>query len=177
MKNKPGSLIWLIVGVFLLVMGLYFLVHPYETLASLAWMFGLTMLVSGVADLVMYVARQWAYGASKWFFADGIVDLLIGILFLCNSWLAAELLPYALAVWAVLSGIIKAAGALVYRKFDMPFWGVQVAVGVIILVFGLVILLRPSVAAVAIAAVVALVLIVQGLMALMRGLFASFPHR
>ena len=45
MKNKPGSLIWLIVGVFLLVMGLYFLVHPYETLASLAWMFGLTMLV------------------------------------------------------------------------------------------------------------------------------------
>ena len=72
MKNKPGSLIWLIVGVFLLVMGLYFLVHPYETLASLAWMFGLTMLVSGAADLVMYVARQWAYGSSKWFFADGM---------------------------------------------------------------------------------------------------------
>ena len=50
MKNKPGSMIWLIVGVFLLVMGLYFLINPYATLASIAWMFGLTMLVSGAAD-------------------------------------------------------------------------------------------------------------------------------
>lgn len=36
MKNKPGSMIWLIVGVFLLVMGLYFLINPYATLASIA---------------------------------------------------------------------------------------------------------------------------------------------
>ncbi|HIV96755.1 MAG TPA: DUF308 domain-containing protein [Candidatus Agathobaculum stercoravium] len=177
MKNKPGSIIWLAVGVFLLVMGLYFLINPHATLASIAWLFGLTMLVSGAADLVLCVARQWAYGSSKWFFADGIIDLLVGIVFMCNSWLAAELLPYLLAAWAILSGVIKCVGALVYRGFGMPFWGVQFAVGVIVLVFGLVILFRPEIAAITISAVVAIVLIAQGLMALMRGLFASSPHR
>src|SRR5699024_6682536 len=120
-----GSIIWLAVGVFLLVMGLYFLINPHATLASIAWLFGLTMLVSGAADLVLCVARQWAYGSSKWFFADGLIDLLVGIVFMCNSWLAAELLPYLLAAWAILSGVIKCVGALVYRGFGMPFWGVQ----------------------------------------------------
>ena len=175
MKNKPGSIIWLAVGVFLLVMGLYFLINPHVTLASIAWLFGLTMLVSGAADLVLCVARQWAYGSSKWFFADGIIDLLVGIVFMCNSWLAAELLPYLLAAWAILSGVIKCVGALVYRGFGMPFWGAQCAVGVIVLVFGLVTLFRPAVAAVAVAAIVSIVLIAQGLMAIMRGLFSSFP--
>lgn len=175
MKNKPGSMIWLIAGVFLLVMGLYFLINPYATLASIAWMFGLTMLVSGAADLVLCAARQWVYGSSKWFFADGVIDLIIGIVFLCNNWLAAELLPYLLAAWAIASGVIKCVGALVYRGFGMPFWGAQFAVGLIVLVFGLVTLFRPAVAAVAVAAIVAIVLIAQGLMAIMRGLFSSFP--
>ena len=87
----------------------------------------------------------------------------------------AELLPYLLAAWAIASGVIKCVGALVYRGFGMPFWGAQCAVGVIVLVFGLVTLFRPAVAAVAVAAIVAIVLIAQGLMAIMRGLFSSFP--
>lgn len=121
MKNKPGSVVWILVGVFLLVMGLYFLINPKATLTSIAWLFGLTMLVSGIADLVLYAARQWAYGASVWFYADGIIDVLIGIAFLCNDWLAAELLPYILAVWAVISGITKVMGAVLYRRQGMPF--------------------------------------------------------
>ena len=170
MKNKPGSVVWILVGVFLLVMGLYFLINPKATLTSIAWLFGLTMLVSGIADLVLYAARQWAYGASVWFYADGIIDVLIGIAFLCNDWLAAELLPYILAVWAVM-------GAVLYRRQGMPFWGAQAVAGAAVLIFGVATLFRPMIAVVAVSFVVAVVLIIQGLMALMRGLFVSAPRR
>lgn len=177
MKNKPGSIPWILIGLFLLVMGLYFLIHPQETLLSVAWMFGLTMLVSGAADLVVYAARKWVYGLSGWFLADGIIDVVLGVVFLCNGWLAVEVLPYVLAVWAVGSGIVKCAGALVYRRGGMPFWGVQFGVGVVVLLFGVAVLLHPMIAVAAISAVIAILLITQGLMALMRGLFASFPNR
>ena len=177
MKNKPGSIPWILIGLFLLVMGLYFLIHPQETLLSVAWMFGLTMLVSGAADLVVYAARKWVYGLSGWFLADGIIDVLLGVVFLCNGWVAVEVLPYVLAVWAVGSGIVKCAGALVYRKGGMPFWGVQFGVGVVVLLFGVAVLLHPMIAVAAISAVIAILLITQGLMALMRGLFASCPNR
>ncbi len=177
MKNKPGSIPWILIGLFLLVMGLYFLVHPQETLLSVAWLFGLTMLVSGAADLVVYAARKWVYGLSGWFLADGIIDVLLGVVFLCNGWLAVEILPYVLAVWAVGSGVVKCAGALVYRRGGMPFWGVQLGVGAVVLLFGAAILMHPMIAVVAISVVIAIVLIAQGLMALMRGLFASFPNQ
>ena len=177
MKNKPGSVVWILVGVFLLVMGLYFLINPKATLTSIAWLFGLTMLVSGIADLVLYAARQWAYGASVWFYADGIIDVLIGIAFLCNDWLAAELLPYILAVWAVISGITKVMGAVLYRRQGMPFWGAQAVAGAAVLIFGVATLFQPMIAVVAVSFVVAVVLIIQGLMALMRGLFVSAPRR
>ncbi len=177
MKNKPGSIPWILIGLFLLVMGLYFLIHPQETLLSVAWMFGLTMLVSGAADLAVYAARKWVYGLSGWFLADGIIDVVLGVVFLCNGWLAVEVLPYVLAVWAVGSGIVKCAGALVYRRGGMPFWGVQFGVGVVVLLFGVAVLLHPMIAVAAISAVIAILLITQGLMALMRGLFASFPNR
>ena len=91
--------------------------------------------------------------------------------------MAVEVLPYVLAVWAVGSGIVKCAGALVYRKGGMPFWGVQFGVGVVVLLFGVAVLLHPMIAVAAISAVIAILLITQGLMALMRGLFASFPNR
>ena len=135
------------------------------------------MLGTGAADLIVYVARKWVYGLSAWFLADGIIDVLLGIAFLCNGWLAVEMLPYILAVWAVVSGVVKCAGALIYRQSGMPFWGVQFGVGVIVLLFGVAILLRPMIAVVAISAIISIVLIAQGLMALMRGLFASFPDR
>ena len=45
------------------------------------------------------------------------------------------------------------------------------------LLFGAAILMHPMIAVVAISVVIAIVLIAQGLMALMRGLFASFPNQ
>ncbi len=119
MKDWFGRGIWFLVGMFLVIMGLYFLIHPDATLVSIAWLLGAAMLVSGVSDLVVYLARHRAYIASGWFLADGIIDLLLGLLFVCNSWLAAELLPYALAGWAILSGVIKCVGAAIYRRAGM----------------------------------------------------------
>ena len=95
MKDWFGRGIWFLVGMFLVIMGLYFLIHPDAALVSIAWLLGAAMLVSGASDLVVYLARHRAYIASGWFLADGIIDLLLGLLFVCNSWLAAELLPYA----------------------------------------------------------------------------------
>lgn len=177
MKDWFGRGIWFLVGMFLVIMGLYFLIHPDAALVSIAWLLGAAMLVSGASDLVVYLARHRAYIASGWFLADGIIDLLLGLLFVCNSWLAAELLSYAPAGWAILSGVIKCVGAAIYRRAGMLFWGAPLAIGLVILIFGLATFFKPDIAAIAISAVVAVVLMAQGLMAVMRGLFASSLHR
>ncbi|MDO5141832.1 MAG: DUF308 domain-containing protein [Eubacteriales bacterium] len=176
MKTKQSGIIWVSIGLFLLVMGLYFLISPQTTLAAIAWLFGLTMLVSGFVDLSLYAARRWVYGASIWVLLDGAIDVLIGLAFLCHSWLMAELLPYLLAIWAAASGVVKLAGGLTDRKRDVPFWSAQAVVGVVLLAFGVAIVFRPMIATIGISAIVAVSLIVQGLMAMMRGLYAAPPR-
>ena len=73
--------------------------------------------------------------------------------------------------------MIKCVGAAIYRRAGMLFWGAPLAIGLVILIFGLATFFKPDIAAIAISAVVAVVLMAQGLMAVMRGLFASSLHR
>ena len=77
----------------------------------------------------------------------------------------------------MISGITKVMGAVLYRRQGMPFWGAQAVAGAAVLIFGVATLFRPMIAVVAVSFVVAVVLIIQGLMALMRGLFVSAPRR
>ncbi|MDO4271231.1 MAG: DUF308 domain-containing protein [Eubacteriales bacterium] len=171
MKDWIGRFAWLLAGLFLMIMGFYFVLHPDATLISIALLLGVAILVSGTADLVVYFVQRRLYLASGWFLADGVIDVLIGLLFICNHWLAAAVLPYAFGVWAVVSGVIKCVGASIYRKAGMPFWGFPMVLGVVLTVFGVVTFFKPLVAAVAISVIVAVVLIAQGLMAFMRGIF------
>lgn len=137
MKDWFGRGIWFLVGMFLVIMGLYFLIHPDAALVSIAWLLGAAMASVGC------VRPSGVSGAASGVYRFGMVfggrdhRPAARPLFVCNSWLAAELLPYALAGWAILSGVIKCVGAAIYRRAGMLFWGAPLAIGLVILIFGL----------------------------------------
>lgn len=177
MSDHINRVLWCLVGVFLVVTGIYFLIHPSATMVSIAWMFGLAMLVSGAVNCLIYLSNRRYYIDSTWLLANSVIDLLIGVLFLCSDWIAAAFLPILFGVWAVVSGVIKLVNAAMIRRMQMPTWGGLLVVGLVLLVFGVAVFFRPVLAAVAVSAIVAIVLITQGLLAIVRGLFASSIHR
>ncbi|MCQ5128117.1 DUF308 domain-containing protein [Butyricicoccus faecihominis] len=177
MKDSVSRALWGAAGLFLVVTGVYFIIHPDATLVSIAFMMGLALLVSGGANLIVYVTRRRAYLASGWFLADGLVDVLIGLAFLCNRWIATSLLPFIFAVWAVISGLTKLVNASILRRFGSMAWGWSLVIGIILAALGVATFIKPLVAAVAIAVLVAVVLIAQGLLAIMRCLFISDMYK
>ena len=179
MKSSLSRVLWSAAGLFLVVTGVYCIIRPDATMVSIAFILGLAMLVSGAADLAAYLMGRQKFIASGWFLADGIIDVVIGLVFMCNRWIASSLLPMIFAIWAVVSGVNKLVNASILRKCGSMAWGWSMVIGLLLAVLGVAALFKPVVAAVAIAVLVAVVLIAQGLLAIMRGLFADelFLHR
>ena len=177
MKNMLTRVLWCGAGLFLVIMGFYFIIQPDATLISIALMLGLAMTVSGLANIIIYVLRRRFYLSPGWFLVDGVIDLLIGIIFLCNNLIAASLLPYIFGAWAIVSGVVKCINAFIYKKLEWAVWVCPLVIGAVLVLFGLVTFFEPLVAAAAISVIVAVILIAQGMMAVMRGFFDASPRK
>lgn len=177
MKDWFGRGIWFLVGMFLVIMGLYFLIHPDAALVSIAWLLGAAMLVSGASDLVVYLAA-----------ASGVYRF--GMVFGGRDHRPAARPPVRLQQLAGGGTAALCAGRMgdpvrcdqMRRRGDLSPGG-HVVLGRAAgdrpghTDFRPGDLFQADIAAIAISAVVAVVLMAQGLMAVMRGLFASSLHR
>lgn len=88
-----GSILWkLLIALFYLVAGLYFLSHPVLGMAALTLAITIFFLAEGIADTFSYFRERKTAGAG-WILLDGVVNLLLGVL-IWRHWPSS-------ALWAV----------------------------------------------------------------------------
>jgi uncharacterized membrane protein HdeD (DUF308 family) len=88
-----GSILWkLVIALFYLIAGIYFIAHPVLGMAALTLGIAVFFLAEGIADLVVYFRERKSPGAG-WILLDGIVTLLLGLM-IWRRWPSSSL-------WAV----------------------------------------------------------------------------
>jgi len=135
-------------GVLATLFALFAFLQPGMTLASLVLLFGAFALADGVLAAWSAIAtRREDWGLLLLW---GLVGIAAGLLTLVAPVVGAFALLIYVATWAIATGALEIAAALRLRKEIEGEW-LLVAGGLTSIIFGVVLLLRPGVGAVAIA--------------------------
>ncbi len=150
--------IFLLQGIAAILLGLMLLTNPGATLVALTTFLGFYLLITGVLALVrVFVDRSTS---RLWSVLSGIVGILAGVFVLNHPLLAAVTVPALLII--VLGFEALSMGVFeIIRGFQGGGVGAFI-LGVINALIGLLLLVRPMGAALAVPFVLAMLLLIEG---------------
>ena len=150
-------------GVLAIAFAVVILIWPDIGLTVLIALFGAFALVSGVASIVGAFSASLERSRRAWLVFDGLLGVVVGIVVFVWPDLSALGLLYAIAAWAIASGILELALA-----FALPFSGgrslLLVLEAVLSVAFGVIMFWHPGAGALALLALVAAFALVIGVM-------------
>lgn len=126
----------IVAGILFIVFGLICAFFPGLTLASIAFMVGAAFVVSGVVNIATFLRDRELLGFSGWVLAYGILDVLIGAMFVIHPFAFATVLPWVIGAFVLVFGIYEVIVTFMLKKTGMPLWGWMLASGIISIVIG-----------------------------------------
>ena len=137
---------WLVLiqGIVTLILGAFFLYRPYGTLLVLVTFLGAYWFVTGLIGLISLFWDRTNMGMKLLF---GILGIIAGLAILSYPLYSAFVVPFIfiimIGVWGLIMGFVALFGA-----FKGGGWGAAI-IGILLILFGLVILANPYVAVLA----------------------------
>jgi uncharacterized membrane protein HdeD (DUF308 family) len=146
----PNRLWWMIVlrGIAALLFGLIAVFWPGISLDVLVILFGAYALADGLIALMASLRMAAGEPRRSFLALTGLAGILIGLISIFWPQATVMLLLYFVAAWALLFGIIEIVGSLRLKKQVGPEWPLSKG-GIILVVFGLLLVAFPNAVAVA----------------------------
>ncbi len=163
MSKKTMRILSVLAGVLLVAAGIYCLCNQDVAVLSAGILLGLFMLCAGVLEIIIFSVGGGLIFGSGWLLLDGVLTVLLSMLLLFNQWFTMVSLPILFTLWLLFSGVSRFVSAFDLRVLGVRSWGLVLALGILLLVLGIVGLLDPVVSTVAFAITVGLVFILEGI--------------
>ncbi len=162
-----GRAWWLLLffGVVSIVVGIFCVMQPVDAIETLAWLFAVWLIITGIFELVRAFGSQISGGMRTLLIITGALSLVLGFVALRSFWDDDVIL----AGWilAIFIGI-----SFLFRGFSILFLGIEgkgqagrgwnIFAGIVIIIGGMIILSAPA-TIIALAWVVGIWLIVMGI--------------
>ena len=157
-------ILWLISGILLIACGVYVLLNPAQTLIGIASLIGLATLFSGAFSLATYFTQKDELFGSKGILLDGILDVILGILLIIypTSSLIANIFLGLMSLWVISKGAMAVYHAVLAKEFERH-WYVLLIIGILLVLFGILALIKPIITMVAISVILGVFLISDGI--------------
>ena len=152
-------------GVVSIVVGIFCVMQPVDAIETLAWLFAVWLIITGIFELVRAFGSQISGGMRTLLIITGALSLVLGFVALRSFWDDDVIL----AGWilAIFIGI-----SFLFRGFSILFLGIEgkgqagrgwnIFAGIVIIIGGMIILSAPA-TIIALAWVVGIWLIVMGI--------------
>ncbi|HEY2996983.1 MAG TPA: DUF308 domain-containing protein [Acidimicrobiales bacterium] len=162
--DTGGWWLSIIGGIALVVLGVWLLTNLYDSVTVLAWLVGVSLIVSGIIEVL---ALHGERGIRFAVWLSGGLLVAAGIVVLV--W--PDITLWALAVLAgiglILAGVLRVVVALTER--DQPDFVVNLAIGVLGVVLGALVLAWPEATLVVLAVLLGIRFVVSGVVAIGMG--------
>jgi uncharacterized membrane protein HdeD (DUF308 family) len=168
--------VFILRGVIAIAFGLASLLWPALTLGVMVLLFGLFALFEGGLTIVTSFGKGDEKGGWT-LLIEGLAGLLVCVIVLLGTsigamlWprVAAVMLVYYIAGWAILAGLFKIITAIRIRREIKGEWMLGLS-GLISILVGLILILRPGAGVLAVAWLIGLYSIILGIFQLLLGL-------
>lgn len=161
---KTSTKIWLCLGgCALVVLGVLCIMYPGDTLVSLAWAFGLTLIVAGCGTFGTWAALRRINPFSGLTFLTAQLQVFLGILLIINPAPLAIALPFVFAFWVLYEGLSLMLDSFNYKRLGFGKWWVLCLFGLLVMCAGFYgFFYNPSASAQTIAWIVGIAIILDG---------------
>jgi uncharacterized membrane protein HdeD (DUF308 family) len=170
MRTRFARHWWMVAlrGLIAVLFGVAALVWPRLALEILVLLFGAFALADGIiAALVAIQSRHIFDGWWVWLL-EGLVGLAIGVAAFIWPALTERVLLYLIAAWAIITGVLEVIAALGLREIIERVWLLALD-GILSVILGVLLVIRPAAGAVALAWLIGLYAIVAGVLLLVLG--------
>lgn len=162
------SRLLLLRGVRALLFGALALVWPGATVLALALLFAAYAVVDGIGMIASGLGRNGDRGRRWLYLLAGAVGVVAGVIALLWPQLTALVLVLLAGAWAVVTGVLEVAAAVRLHREMTGEW-LPALLGIVSVVPGVIILARPDVGALALAAVLGVYALLAGVVMLVAG--------
>ena len=137
-------------GLAAIVFGVMALVWPGITLTALVLLFVAYAVMDGIVTVVTAVSEHETY--ERWWvmLLQGLLGVVAGVVAFVWPGITTLVLLYLIAAWAVVMGVLTVVAAIQLRKELEGEW-LLICSGILSVLFGLILMVRPGAGAVAIA--------------------------
>ncbi len=176
MKHHPQAMIiiakigYIAVSILLLLLGLFFILHPSEAGQYLGIVTGGSLILFGVIKLVGYFSRDLFRLAFQYDWQFGILLLVLGVIVLLHRESTINFLCTAGGVAILVEGLFKIQISLDARKFGITSWWTTAGVALLSCIAGILLILRPAAGASVLQVLFGIALALEGVLNLLVAL-------
>jgi uncharacterized membrane protein HdeD (DUF308 family) len=170
--DSPGLVLG--AGALSILVGVLVLAWPGATIAVIAWLFAVQLLVAGVLQLVSAFGAGRGAGGRVLSVILGALSILVGLLCLRATLQTALLIGLLIGALWVVQGIAGVVDAMTSERGPARGWGI--AAGVLSVLGGAVVLVYPGTSLVVLTWLFGIVLVVVGVVLVIQGLSARRAH-
>lgn len=134
MKNSDKILLGLS-GAILVALGIYCICSPGATILSAAIIIGILTLASGISTIFYWGKVRKFFPAGN-VLLTGVLEIILGIIFLNNSIVVAFCLPVIFSCWLLIEGIILAIRSFDFKQVGFSYWWIIFILGLAATVLG-----------------------------------------
>lgn len=161
--KKSTTILWFVASILMIAAGIVCFALPTDiTLSVFAYIVGALVLVMGIVELAVFFTSAGIVGGGM-FLADGVITTILGIVFLANEGVVANVLPFVFAMWFIVEGISELSLAIQAGRIKVPYWWTLLILAIFEIIFGFLAFFDPVYSAISMTVLVGVFLFVHGL--------------
>lgn len=132
-----------IIGILLIVVGIYTYSTPIATYATLTIIFCLSFLFTGLIELGFAVQNQKNIEGWSWYLMGGIFDTVVGFILLTHPSISAVMLPIFIGFTLLFRSMQGLGFAFEHKNYGSNNWGGLALTSILGLIFSLLLIFNP----------------------------------
>ncbi len=143
MKKSINKSVFVIPVVYI-ILGLVMVIFPQTTMKTFCLSLGAIAAVLGIVSLISYFSRDAVDFVYRYDFVNGVLLILLGLLFIVKMELITELIPIMLGVMILANGVMKLQHAIDLKRIGFNGWLYVLVFSLLSLLVGVVCVLQPE---------------------------------
>lgn len=156
----------LIIGILLVATGCFFLWHPDWTLIFLSTLAGTLSILKAIYEFMFCRVVDGKYRV--WLIILGIIDLILGFIFIFHIVAGITILAYVFAIWIILTSCTELIISGYFKDLNKGYYWFVIVLNVITMFMGFILLFNPVISLATIELLIITYLIVIGIVKIVQ---------
>lgn len=153
----------LAVGIILVIAGIASFMRPDTTLKFVSVCLGIGLLLKGIYELWFRRGiSNWFGENSGWLLFMGIIDIILGLLFIFRAASGVVVIAYIFAFWFIFDSIAEIATANYFKRLNRGYYVAMLILNILALLVGFILLFNPLIAASTLVLIISFYLLLIG---------------